>query len=282
MASVNSLPRKILKPFIKALLGPKAYRWFHIRAKIRDIKHRLVEEPEMATLPWFVSAGDHVLDIGANFGYYTHRLSALCGEGRVHAFEPIPSTFDMLASIVKSFRLKNVDLHQVGVSEKSGQLTFEVPLQEVGTPSAGQAHLTGRDNSLVGHEQYYAFKNKVQVPCRVVSLDDSDWKKKFPRLSFVKIDIEGAELYAFRGMRGLIARDRPVILTEICPYFLKGFGIESNDLRNFFNELDYQIFTYCPRTAVLWAKGNEEFEDGNYILIHQERIGEFSQYIAEG
>lgn len=282
MASVNSLPRRILKPVISYLLGPRAYRWFHVRAKIRDIKNRLVEEPEMATLPWFVRAGDNVIDVGANFGYYTHRLAGLCGGGKVFAFEPIPTTFDALTSIVKSFRLRNVELHPLGVADRSAEVVFEVPLQDVGTPSAGQAHLGGRDNSLQGHEAYYSFKDKVAVACRVVALDDPQTAPRIPPVSFVKIDIEGAEIFALRGMRQLIQRDRPVILTEICPYFLRGFGISPEELKAFFREIKYQTFAYEPSTRRLKAWDQPDFADGNYILIHEERVGQFAQHLAGG
>ncbi len=49
-------------------------------------------EPEHALLPQLIGAGDWALDIGANVGHYTKRLSELLGgSGRVIAFEPIPT-----------------------------------------------------------------------------------------------------------------------------------------------------------------------------------------------
>jgi ubiquinone/menaquinone biosynthesis C-methylase UbiE len=57
-------------------------------------------EPEFEMLSPMVSAGDWVLDVGANIGQYTLRLSELVGEsGRVISFEPVPETFELLAAM---------------------------------------------------------------------------------------------------------------------------------------------------------------------------------------
>lgn len=46
-----------------------------------------------------MAPGDWALDIGANVGHYTKRMSDLAGpEGRVIAFEPVPDTFAVLCA----------------------------------------------------------------------------------------------------------------------------------------------------------------------------------------
>ncbi|MGE3260744.1 MAG: FkbM family methyltransferase [Bacteriovoracia bacterium] len=280
MASVNSVTRRVLKPVIKKMLGGRGYSWFHRRAKLRDIRYRLVEEPEMAILPWFVRSGDHVLDIGANFGYYTSRLSALCGSGKVHAFEPIPSTAADLAAIVHKLRLKNVELHSVGVGERNGIVEFELPLQDVGTPSAGQAHISGRDNS--GMDSHYSFKKSVKVRCQVAALDSAEWRERIARVAFIKIDIEGAEYFALKGMAALLGRDQPVVLMEICPLFLAGFKITPESLHGLIADLGYRTFSYDTDKKLLVEQRGADYRDGNYILIHENRLGEFTSRIFSG
>ena len=96
MASVKSTFRNLIKPLLYNLLGEKHYIYFQTLGKIRDINKRLVEEDELELLPQLVGLSDDVIDIGANYAYYTHRLSKLCPTGRVYAFEPIPFTFEVL------------------------------------------------------------------------------------------------------------------------------------------------------------------------------------------
>src|SRR6266581_7664130 len=65
-------------------------------------------EPEYAILPTLISVGDWVIDVGANVGHYTKRLSELVGPtGRVIAFEPVPETFALLAGNLQVFQNTN-------------------------------------------------------------------------------------------------------------------------------------------------------------------------------
>ena len=272
MASVHSPIRKMVKPFLYKLFGPKAYHWMQYRAKLRDIQYRLVEEAEISLLPKILSKESVSIDIGANYAYYTVRLADLCPTGKVYAFEPIPSTFDILKRIVQHYAFTNVELFDKGVGAKNETLEFEVPLQELGTHSAGQAHLKGRDNSQKGREKYHNFDKHESFSCEVVSLDS--FLPKLTRLDFVKIDIEGAELFALQGMRKLLAQHKPIVLIEICPFFLRGFKLEEADLRNFITEIGYEIFRYENEQLVPYSAA--EFADSNYILLHKEKSASLS------
>lgn len=279
MASVNSPFRKIVKPLIMKCLGPGAYRWFFLRGKIRDIDRRLVEEAEMALLPRLIGRKDTVLDIGANYAYYTVRMSGLCPEGKVIAFEPIPSTHDACQRIVSHYGLGNVELHQKGVGSRTEVKRFEVPLQELGTHSAGQAHMAGRDNKLQGHEKYHPFSRHESFDCEIVDLDS--FLASAPPVSFVKIDIEGAEFFALQGMRKFLEKHRPQILMEICSFFLKGFGITEGELAALMSGLGYRCFSYNAARRGL-RPASSPFADGNYFFIHREKLSGFQDLMLEG
>jgi hypothetical protein len=53
------------------------------------------------------------------------------------------------------------------------------------------------------------------VTSRGVRLDDYAAEKELTRLDFIKMDIEGAELFALIGARSILARWRPMMLVEI-------------------------------------------------------------------
>lgn len=279
MASVRSPFRNFVKPLIMRCLGPSAYRWFLLRGKIRDIDHRLVEEAEMDLLPKLVGRGDHVLDIGANFAYYSVRLAELCPEGRVIAFEPIPSTFDICRRIIASYGLKNVELHQKGVGAKTEVRRFEVPLQKLGTHSAGQAHMQGRDNSLEGRERYHPFEKHDSFDCEIVDLDS--FLEANRKISFIKIDIEGAEYFALQGMKKLLERDCPHLLMEVCPYFLKGFGIDESALETLLATAKYTGFQYDRAEGAL-REARRPYSDGNYVFIHTSKLSSVEDLILKG
>lgn len=279
MAEVKSLTRKILKPIFFRILGKKGYFRLQVKAKIKDIEQRLVEEDEMVLLPHFVKAGDEVLDIGANYAYYTVRLADLVGEkGHVYAFEPIPFTFNVANEIVSGhYGLKNATVFHKGVGDETKQVVFEVPRQDFGAISAGQAHITGRDNTVSGMERLYQFKSHEKVTCDVVDIDS--FLPDLDRLSFVKIDIEGAELHALKGMRRTLEQFLPVILIEIVPTFLNAFGIGEHELTDFFGTLGYDFYLFDPQDGKLHRAGTPLIER-NYLMIHPSKAGALTHLIA--
>lgn len=62
------------------------------------------DEPELALLPELVEPGDWVIDVGANVGRYTMRLSDLVGrQGRVIALESIPKKPSAFSCLMHDF-----------------------------------------------------------------------------------------------------------------------------------------------------------------------------------
>jgi FkbM family methyltransferase len=280
MASVKSPLRRFVKPILFKLLGKTGYKWAQFYAKKKDITNKLVEEIEMGLLPQLVSKDDDVLDIGANYAYYTERLSKLLPEGRVFAFEPIPFTHDVAAMLVKSFRLKNVSLFQKGVGQKTETLRFSVPKMEYGSISAGQAHVAGRNNDMIKGSAYYVSDKNEEFDCEVVDID-SFLLPKLKKLTFVKIDIEGAEYFALKGMEKTLKQFKPVILIEIVPIFLESFKIELPFFQNYIEQiLNYKIFEYDEKSKKLSELKNPINKDRNYILISADKIQDHKHLIA--
>lgn len=280
MASVQSPLRRFVKPILFKLLGKSGYKWAQFYAKKKDITNKLVEEIEMELLPQLIDKGDDVLDIGANYAYYTERLSRLVPEGKVYAFEPIPFTHDVAAKIVRSFKLKNVTLYQKGVGQKTETMRFSVPKMEFGSISAGQAHMADRNNDKIKGSAYYVSDKNEEFDCEVVDID-SFLLSKLQKLTFVKIDIEGAEYFALKGMEKTLNKFKPVILIEIVPLFLESFKIELSFFQSFLQQtLNYKIFEYDNTSKKLTELRSVINKDRNYILIHADRTQDYKHLIA--
>lgn len=155
-------------------------------------------EAEYKLLSEFVRPGDWVIDIGANVGQYTKRLSDLVGAtGRVFAFEPVPATFALLAANAERFEHANVTLLNVAVSTKLDVLGMSIPRFPSGLDNFYEAHLT--QGASVG-----VFV--VTLPVDSLSIDRP--------VALVKIDAEGHEALVLEGMSDLIARFKPVLIIE--------------------------------------------------------------------
>jgi|MTBAKSStandDraft_1061840.scaffolds.fasta_scaffold54084_1 FkbM family methyltransferase len=155
-------------------------------------------EPEYDILPNFIKPGDWVVDIGANVGHYTKRFSELVGaQGRVIAFEPVPTTFAILAANVQLFHNPNVTLINAAVSDKLDVLGMSIPKFSTGLNNYYQAHLSATS------------------PCELSVLTVSlDFVCINHRIALIKIDAEGHESFVLSGMRGLLKKYHPVLIVE--------------------------------------------------------------------
>lgn len=155
------------------------------------------DEPEFERLAEWVRRGDWVLDIGANVGQYTIRLSELVGaSGRVIAFEPVPPTFELLAANVARARFANITLVNAAASDGAGVAGMAVPRLDTGLDNYYMAHVTDEAGGL----------QVLSLPVDSLCLPAV--------VGLAKVDVEGHELKALRGMKTLLARDRPRLIVE--------------------------------------------------------------------
>lgn len=168
------------------------------------------EEFEMDLFKKVLKGGDVVLDLGANIGSYTLTAAKVVGkDGHVFSFEPDGTNFSILQENVKAFKFHNVTLVRKAVTSKTGSIKLYLS-----------------DKSKGDHRIYDSRDGRKFVAIEAVCLDDyfKDYDKK---IDVIKIDIQGAELVAFEGMRALLFRNEDVkIFTEFWPFGLKKFGVE--------------------------------------------------------
>lgn len=277
----NSVLRKAAKRIFHPLLNERSYRYLQGLAMARDIRRGSWSEPELDLIPCAVSEGDAVLDIGANYGLYVYHLSRAVGAaGKVFAFEPVPFTHATLQLVSKLLRLKNVELFAKGCSDGDGRIPFQVPVQSSGAVAAGLAHMGSRNDDHPGKEEQVRWESTREVVCDVVALDA--FLPEVASLALIKCDIEGAELFAFRGAQRIIDRHHPSVICEINPWYLDGFGVRVEDLIAFFVDRDYRLYRYqkdAGNRRLVHLPPSEVVED-NYVFIHPRRQAGFEPLLA--
>jgi len=189
-------------------------------------------EPEFLILDQLVAAGDWVIDIGANVGHYTKRLSDLVGpRGRVIAVEPVSDTFALLVANAAAFRYRNVTLLNLAASDKTTVVGIQIPDFETGLKNFYQAAITTQESAL-------------QV--MTVALDSL---ALVHRIGLIKIDAEGHDPVVLQGVERLLARDHPTLILETSSSTavekLEGLGYRSERLRGSPNLL----FRWRPATT---------------------------------
>jgi FkbM family methyltransferase len=268
-----------MKSALAPVLNERAYSYLQAASKIIDIRTGASAEPEVDLISFAVRPGDTVLDLGANYGYYTYPLSRAVGpSGRVYAFEPVPFTYATLALVTRLLGLHNVTLVPKGCSSVAGRVAFNVPVQRSGAPSAGQAHIGSRNDNRTGADEQVRWARSTRVSCDVVALDE--YLPPLTELSLIKCDIEGAELLAFRGAARTIERYRPSIICEINPWFVDGFGLKLDDLVGFFLERGYDLYKYTPAKTLVRVSLGDITED-NYVFLHPDRLKAFGPLLKQ-
>lgn len=273
----NSLTRRMLKRVLAPILNERTYRVVQGMAMAWDIRSGNWYEPELDLLRYVVREGDTALDIGANYGLYSYHLAQAVGAtGKVYAFEPVPFTGATFKVVARLLRFRNVELVQKGCGSAPGRLRFTVPLQENGSVMAGQVHMRGRDDDRVGKEKHARFSQVKEIECEVITIDD--YLPDARNVSFIKCDIEGADLYALRGAAKMIERHHPVVVCEINPWFLEGFGIRLEELVGFFSDRGYQIHRYDKKK--LKSMPIDQIVEDNWVFIHPDHHGRLGPILA--
>lgn len=271
----NSAARRLVKTALYPVLNEHTYVYLQALAKAWDIRSGKWSEPELELLPRAVRPGETALDVGANYGLYSHHLSRLGGV-RVYAFEPVPFTFRTLRMVARLLRFRGVELVEKGCSDRAGRVTFTVPVQASGAVAAGQAYIGGRDDTREGREGQVRWAGTRDVTAEVVALDE--FLPEDARVTLFKCDIEGAELLAFRGAARTIGRDLPTVICEINPWFLEGFQLRLEDLLGFFEERGYRLYHYRDEGGggrLREVAASEVVED-NYVFVHPSRRERFA------
>lgn len=189
---------------------------------------------EVLVLLNLIDKNQIVFDVGANRGHYTLLFSNIVGAtGQIHAFEPVPVTYQLLSTHMKANKRYNNDfLNPLAVSESSGSITIHLP----GTDD-GQASMKPHDQGSWRQEEM-VHKHE----CQMTTLDDYVHAKQLKNLGFIKCDVEGAELLVLKGAQQTLRTNSPMLFLEIYKEWMKAFHYSPADLVHFLLGLGYDTF----------------------------------------
>ena len=184
-----------------------------------------------------------VFYVGANVGHYSLFASTIAKH--VHAFEPYPRVYAKIYEKIKLNALTNITVHQVGLGEVDEEIPYTIPPDY----NLGQGSFLS-DSAQVGE--------RIPLPIRVG--DDYISTLKLPRVNLIKMDIEGFEPQALRGLAKTINRYRPIILFEWSANE-RGLNVSPSELF----PSDYRLFILKAKPVILGFFTTE----GYRIIIDQ-------------
>lgn len=189
------------------------------------IKIKMNEAFESSFLKTLIKPGMVVADIGANLGRYTLIMSKEVGlSGEVHAFEPDKENFYLLKCAVENGKYNNVIIYNKAVSSESGK----------GTLFFCEEH---RGNHSIFDDS--AGKKKIEI--ETVALDNLFLSGK--RIDLIKMDIEGAEAAAQKGMIRILDENPHIkIISEFWPFRLRKSGNNPKEFLESWVGLGFEIY----------------------------------------
>lgn len=203
-----------------------------VRPSDRDIGSAIAKgvsyEPHVsALLRRELARGDTFLDVGANIGHFTMLAAHIVGpSGKVIAVEPMDKNLQLLYLGIEKNGFSHIEVFPFGASDRS---TLVPVITDPNTSNAlVQSAPSQRRPSLF-------------APTRTL-----DWMcAGLGRLDFVKMDIEGHEIFAWRGAKDLFARFKPRIATEFHPLAMReNAAIDCRDYVDL-------MFTYSRQIQVI-------------------------------
>lgn len=184
-----------------------------------------VWEPEVTdTIESATRPGMIALDVGADIGYYSLQMSKLVGsEGQVVAFEPIPKARKRLLHNLAINGCTNVTVSEFALGNREGVVYLEDPF------SKSRLNLSKTEGG----------EGDIKVSLK--RFDDLVKDLNLPSVDIIKMDIEGAEHEALRGMEESLRRFRPVLVVEVHNHYLPLFSSSAEALLKWLADLGYEV-----------------------------------------
>jgi FkbM family methyltransferase len=237
-----------------------------VRLEIDSVDERLIpieitnfgsyETDETAMFLRLAEGIDVVFDIGANIGWFSLNTAIRYGSSAdIYAFAPIPTTYGQLVRNIELNDAQSIHPNNFGFSDESSPKTFFY--YPHGSGNASTADLSGRDDV-------------EEIMCSVRTVDE--YTRETGMLpGLIKCDVEGAELFVFKGGTETIGKALPIVFTEMLRKWAQHFGYSPNDIIDWFAALGYRCFTVQGPRLTHFGRMDDETAETNFFFLHEEK-----------
>ena len=161
-----------------------------------------------------IHPGMTIIDVGANFGYYSCLFSKLVGStGHVFCFEPTNYFRQRLVNNIYLNNYQNITVSEYALSDCHWVPDFD---------SSQDMNITNENISTITLDEFLSDKN-------------------IQKIDFIKVDIDGHELKFIKGAMYTISKYKPKILMEISPIHLNEAGYNMQDCWDIIQEINYNV-----------------------------------------
>ena len=185
--------------------------------------NRIFEPAETGLILSNLKENSVFFDIGASFGYYSLTVANNVKGAQIHSFEPVSTTFNHLK--------RNIDINKFNGIIKSNCLAVSDKEGEVKMTS----YLYSGD-----HIVNYESTNKGLISVKAITIDKYVEENNILNISFIKCDIEGAELLMLKGAVNSLRKFKPKLLLEVNEEWTKRLNYSPKEVIDLLKELNYE------------------------------------------
>jgi FkbM family methyltransferase len=233
-------------------------KYIHILVAMRRHLLGQLPVPEIAHLAPFIAPNTICLDIGAHGGSWTRPLAKLVPQGEVHAFEALPYYAFVLSKTFKIIGPTNITIYNRAVNEFGEDV--ELVWQSSGVRLTGKTHI---------RSEHETAAETIRVTG--IALDAFDQTLiGGKRISFIKMDIEGAELAALKGAESMLAAHRPIVFAEVDERWTPRYGYTPADVFQLMSSYRYIAKVINPITTLLEPITAETYRNRGDVFFFPE------------
>ncbi|RYG54695.1 MAG: FkbM family methyltransferase [Chitinophagaceae bacterium] len=209
------------------------------------------EERELKFVSKALRPGDVFIDIGANIGLFSLVASRLVEDtGRIYAFEPFSSNYNKLTAHIARNGITNIIAEQLAIS--SGE--FSITLGGTGI---------GMNSGMISE---FSITAETAETVDATSLDKYRSLHLNRPVRMVKMDIEGGEYNALKGMERTLSHDRPILLMELDDKLLFNAGTSSKTIEEWLNGFGY-LKRFLDKDGNICSLKHPDNDTFNFVFI---------------
>ncbi|GIK83873.1 MAG: hypothetical protein BroJett025_04950 [Patescibacteria group bacterium] len=190
-----------------------------------------------------ITNGDLVIDVGANIGSESILAASKGKNVKVFAFEPTDSLIPLLKeNIAINGFSKRVEIIQKAVSKKNGKIKFVLEAE-----------------SEINHIASENIEDKNVKIVNCITLDTFVKEKGINYIDFLKVDVEGAELFVFQGAKNCFRENKISIILFELNKKIADFGYKSKELIELLKNNNFFVFKFDNNEKLSLINANYNF-----------------------
>lgn len=223
---------------------------------------KISQNGELTVMQKFLPTSRIVFDVGANVGDWTKLALEINANLAIHCFEPGSQAYKKLASrnFPESVVCNNTGLSSANKEEKLYLFDESSTLNSL--------------HQRTGLEVYKIKTPEKTETIQLETLDSYCEKNKIVEIDFLKMDIEGHELEAFKGATRMF-KEKNIKMVQ---FEYGGCNIDAKvllkDIFEFFKTYDYKLYKIYPneiKHVPKYAQTLENFQYQNWLALRQSR-----------